>query len=166
MRTCKPREAAFTIIELVFVIVLLSLLAATAVPKFWSIQDDATISAAQGARAALAEAVRQAYLASAVTNGGQPSFPADLNDVLASVQDDSLLNPWADPSVPVFDVDINGGPQKWNMNTKTIEGGARSGWGAIWYNPSNGAIRFRVPDQGSSSATLDLFHRVNGGMSP
>ncbi len=38
----------FTIIELIFVIVILGILAATAVPKFLGVQDDAKVAAEQG----------------------------------------------------------------------------------------------------------------------
>ena len=33
--------------------------------------------------------------------------------------------------------------------------------GAFWYNSANGAIRARVTDQGSSTATIDAYNLVN-----
>lgn len=42
------KQAGFTLIELVIVIIILGILAVTAAPKFLNLQDDARYSAAQG----------------------------------------------------------------------------------------------------------------------
>lgn len=34
--------------------------------------------------------------------------------------------------------------------------------GGFWYNPANGLLRARIPDQGSESANLKLYNQVNG----
>lgn len=47
------RSAGFTLIELVIVIIILGILAATAVPKFINLQDDAKASAMKGVEAAV-----------------------------------------------------------------------------------------------------------------
>ena len=50
------KQAGFTLIELVIVIIILGILAVTAAPKFLNLQDDAKKSAAQGVQAALSSA--------------------------------------------------------------------------------------------------------------
>lgn len=52
----KVAQSGFTLIELIVVIVILGILAATALPKFASLTGDARIASLQGAKAAVASA--------------------------------------------------------------------------------------------------------------
>lgn len=38
---------------------------------------------------------------------------------------------------------------------------AREGVAAWWYNPAQGVVRARVPDQGTHRASVELYERVN-----
>ena len=60
------KNAGFTLIELVIVIIVLGILAATAVPKFINLQDDAKASAMKGAEAALHSAANIVYSKAAI----------------------------------------------------------------------------------------------------
>ncbi|BEE01575.1 prepilin-type N-terminal cleavage/methylation domain-containing protein [Aeromonas dhakensis] len=55
------KQAGFTLIELVIVIIILGILAVTAAPKFLNLQDDAKKSAAQGVQAAVSSAAQLVY---------------------------------------------------------------------------------------------------------
>ncbi|TNH89027.1 prepilin-type N-terminal cleavage/methylation domain-containing protein [Aeromonas sobria] len=55
------KQAGFTLIELVIVIIILGILAVTAAPKFLNLQDDARYSAAQGVQAALQSSAQLVY---------------------------------------------------------------------------------------------------------
>jgi len=69
------KQNGFTLIELVIVIIVLGILAATAVPKFINLQDDARDSAMAGAEAAVHSAANIVYSKSAIagdeTQSGQ-----------------------------------------------------------------------------------------------
>ncbi|MGL5525236.1 MAG: prepilin-type N-terminal cleavage/methylation domain-containing protein [Aeromonas veronii] len=55
------KQAGFTLIELVIVIIILGILAVTAAPKFLNLQDDARQAAAQGVQSALQSAANLVY---------------------------------------------------------------------------------------------------------
>ncbi|AVP86325.1 MULTISPECIES: prepilin-type N-terminal cleavage/methylation domain-containing protein [Aeromonas] len=60
------KQAGFTLIELVIVIIILGILAVTAAPKFLNLQDDARQSAAQGVKASLQSAAQMIYSKAAI----------------------------------------------------------------------------------------------------
>ena len=60
------RNAGFTLIELVIVIIVLGILAATAVPKFINLQDDARESVVKGAEAAIHSGANLIFAKSAI----------------------------------------------------------------------------------------------------
>lgn len=77
------RNAGFTLIELVIVIIVLGILAATAVPKFINLQDDAKEAAMKGAEAALQSAANIVFSKSAIdgTEKNDNSVGSKVNDI-------------------------------------------------------------------------------------
>jgi MSHA pilin protein MshA len=78
------RNAGFTLIELVIVIIVLGILAATAVPKFINLQDDAKEAAMKGVESALHSAANIVYSKSAI-DGTERENGSSVEDAGATI---------------------------------------------------------------------------------
>lgn len=134
---------AFTLIELIAVLVVLAILSGVALPKYFDDRERTQVSAAKGARSALATAVVNARLADAAISGFQQPPESLPRHPHAHLQHRSGRRG-------------EGPSAEQNHRLRHLQR-----WGSIWYNPDNGQVRFRVPQQPSNQATIDLYNLVN-----
>lgn len=89
----------FTLIELVMVIVILGILAAVAIPKFYDLTTQAKQAATLGALGGLKSAVSLYYANYAATNNGATAWPTTLAELQSAMADGNIpKNAQADSS--------------------------------------------------------------------
>lgn len=145
----SPRRA-FTLVELVVVILVLGILAGIATGRFLDAADEGRASAL---RASLEAYALQIELKTAA-NGGQ--IPG------------AILPRWfTGGSLPTNPYNTSGVPSLHRINNDTLDHPnvivlQDSSAGAFWYNAANGVIRARVPSRGRPADTLAFYNEING----
>ena len=144
------KQNGFTLIELVVVIVILGILAATAAPKFMDLQKDARISAANGLAGAVKSAISMTYskailagkdkAASGLYVCNSGAATAECTSTSADAVELAYGRPAATAKgiINAVDIDAEAKPsgttastKEWNYNTVAATGGNPAGIG-IW----------------------------------
>ena len=152
------RQRAFTLIEILIVVLILGLLAAMVIPQFTNATDGA-ISNSMVTNVKQIRTQIQIHAMQGDTDLSDDGFPADLEAAwfngglprhgYSGKRIQVILAPWflSDRIYPLF---------------KTYDAGAANP-NTAWYNPTNGAFAMRVPDNlGDDDVTLAAFNQANG----
>lgn len=127
-------KSAFSMIELVFVIVIIGILAAIAIPKFNVTRDDAHIAKARSTVASIRSALMTERTKRVMR--GDPQFPAALDDA-----------PTLTPGAELFD-----GNSTVDMLTYPVYAAARKGG---WIKTGNTTYEYYIQDNGVVIFTYD-----------
>ena len=146
----QGRIGAFTLVEILIVVVVLGILAAIVVPQFSDASQQATISTLRSSLHSIRVQIDFQH-----QNDPDGGFPATI-DTAWFAGNALPAHPGNSFGVPAVEV-VNDGTISHPAN-KVLTTGVG---GAFWYNSANGAIRARITDLGSSTATLDAYNLIN-----
>jgi prepilin-type N-terminal cleavage/methylation domain-containing protein len=141
---------AFTLVEVLIVVVVLGILAAIVVPQFSNASSQAAIGALQSTLHTI-----QTQIEYQRQRNGTSEYPATIEAewFVSSVLPKHPQNVFG---VPTFEI-VNTADLDHPAN-KVLQSGVG---GAFWYNRATGAVRARVADEGSSAATMEAYNKVN-----
>lgn len=149
----RPTRRAFTLVEILIVVVILAILASITFTTFGNAAEEARISRAQTD----VRAIQTQVSVFGTENSGQ--YPPELTrDILEGWFGKLRAHPFSDPTTPL-------GVENDASNDASLEHPASKTMGpgefGYWYNPANGFVRCRVRDMGDAGATLNLYNTVN-----
>ncbi|MCA9278169.1 MAG: prepilin-type N-terminal cleavage/methylation domain-containing protein [Phycisphaeraceae bacterium] len=142
---------AFSLIELVVVIVVIGVIVSIAIPRMASATSNSRTNAAQFS-------VREfnCYIETYYTDySAWPSL--SINDFAGRIQHP---NPFAPEGAAVLEQPTGLSATDFHPTAKTTStADNRAGW---WYNNASGSFRGRVSAQGNDARTINLYNTING----
>jgi prepilin-type N-terminal cleavage/methylation domain-containing protein len=145
---------AFSLIELVIVVVIVAIIGAIAMGRYGDFARNAQIAASQRVARDLQTCVDDYYL----TYG---AYPTRLDSSVYG--DRPIRHPMATEyryQIQLFDAAT--GPDRENPVNKRFDSTPGSGLRPIWYNPAVGSVRLRVPATWPTDGQLSTYNTING----
>jgi len=143
----KLGKRAFTLVEVLIVVIIIGILAAAVIPQFTSAADDGRINSA----AIVAKAMMRKVSVERAKDG---TFPAAITENM--FEGGSLpRNPlFSDVTDPEFSVETDG--SKNHPATKTSSNDT-----VWWYNSGNGIVRALIPNTGTDQEKIATYNAAN-----
>lgn len=138
-------SAAFTLVEVLIVVIILGILAAAVVPQF----TDAATKGRENNTAILVRALQRKVDERRAMTG---AYPTTFNVEWFEGRQ-FPLHPMNSAEVPWIEIESASGAM--HPTNKVLKTGVA---GAFWYNPAEGVVRGRVTDMGSQAATRDTYN--------
>ena len=143
----ENRKRAFTLVELVFVVLILGLLAAVAIPRIVVHSQDTEIATVQISLRTIQDVIDQQHAST-----GEYPLTIKPEWFRGNKLPHHPLNDGSIPDVHIFASDDRTHPA-YKIADK---------WGAYWYNRNIGVVRARVPRGESDAETLKFYNQLNG----
>lgn len=149
-RRLNNSPCAFTLVEILIVVVIIAILAAIVVPQFADASQDAVAATLSNNLAQLKSAIDYHY-----HDAGVAAYPATID---ATWFADGNMPRHPGNTIGLAAIQVDDTPGKQHPSSKVLKSGVA---GAYWYNPAEGIIRARVTNKGSKAKTLELYNLVN-----
>lgn len=141
------RRSAFTLVEVLIVIIILGILAAAIIPQFTSAADEGRTNSA----AIVVRAMMRKVSAERAQNGDYPAaVTADMFEG-GSLPKNPLFPDVADPAFTVSTDSTKKHPATKTSADSNV-------W---WYNSANGIVRAMIPNQGTDAEKIAQYNSAN-----
>ena len=138
---------AFTLVEVLIVVIILGILAAAIIPQFTSAADEGRTNST----AMVCRAMMRKISAEKARNGSYPAaVTADMFEG-GALPRNPLLSSVTDPQFSVSTDAAKRHPATKTSSTTTV-------W---WYNSANGIVRAMIPDTGTDSEKIVQYNSAN-----
>jgi general secretion pathway protein G len=145
-----PSSSAFTLVEVVIVVLIIGILAAVAVPKLVDTRDDVIASAIMTSLDVIQDQIDAHY-----QTDGSGNYPATIE---ASWFTGGKVPKHPQNGAGIPPVQVTNSPGTLHPTSKCLKAGVPGAW---WYNSAEGVVRARVSERSSEGATLQFYNRVN-----
>jgi MSHA pilin protein MshA len=151
----RSSQQGFTLIELVAVIVLLGILAVTALPRFLNLQGDARSSVLRGVGAQVLGADAQLYAKALIQN--QTGATGTVTDTAGNIL---VVNGHADSRAlaSIAPADATAFPIGWTINTDATTAGVAVDTTTTMYLGYSATCRIAVTETGSAATPVGIVY--------
>jgi general secretion pathway protein G len=144
------KRSAFTLVEVLIVVIILGILAAAIIPQFTSAADDSR----SNSTALVVKAMNRKVSVTMAEAGSYPAaITANMFEGLA-IPRNALFTTVTDPTFAAVETD----PAILHPATKTSDPATDVVW---WYNSGNGLVRALLPNTVAAGDLVDKYNAVN-----